>query len=91
MSISIIIRFYQWRIYLEKYENKFVLRLYAGGERIPGRGTPDTVSDQRHTDTAQRGDENAQVGGGWGVGGWRQMAFAKRSGKCRQFGYLHQL
>lgn len=68
-----------------------VRRVSAGGERVLGRGTPDAVPNQRLADAAQRGDANAQVGGGRVVGGRRSVAHEKRGGQRGQLRHVHQL
>lgn len=69
---------------------RFVVCTRAGGERVLGCGTPDAVSDQRLADAAQRGDENAQNGGGRRVDQW-PVAIAERGGQRGQLGHVHEL
>lgn len=62
----------------------------TGGERVPGRGTSDPVSDERSADATERGDENPETGGRRLVR-WRPVAFAKRGWQRGQLGHVHQL
>lgn len=60
----------------------FFFLYYTGGEGILGRGAPYAISYQRFEDAAERGDENAEIGGGRrGVVGRRPVAYAERSGQ----------
>lgn len=69
-----------------------MLHVRAGGEGVPGRGTPDPVSDQRAAaDAAERGDAYAQAGSGRRVDGRRPVAITQRGGQRGQLGHVHQL